>query len=47
MLRIRGSKQTSAEHLEEDGYTNVLNEEIRDDCNNNGYCDNVSMIMIS
>ena len=47
MSQIRGTSQTSAEDLEEDGYTNVLNEERREDCDDNGYCGNVSMIMIS
>jgi hypothetical protein len=39
MSQIQGTNLTSAEALEEDGYTNVLNEEMRDDCDNNGYCD--------
>ena len=47
MSLIRGTNQTSAEDLDEDGYTNVLNEEIRDNCNDNRYCDDVSMLMIS
>jgi hypothetical protein len=43
MLRIRGTNHTSADALERDGYTNILNEEMREDCDNNGYCDDVSI----
>jgi hypothetical protein len=47
MLRIQGTNLTSAEPLEEDRYTNILNEEIREDGDKNGYCDDdVSVLMI-
>ena len=47
MSQIRDTNQTSAQDLEQDGYTNVLNEEIREDCNNDGYYDDVSVLIIS
>jgi hypothetical protein len=47
MSRIQGTNITSAEALEEDGYTNVLNEETRQERDNNGHCDDVSTPMMS
>jgi hypothetical protein len=34
MLQIQGTNITSVESLEEDGYTNILNEEIREERDN-------------
>jgi hypothetical protein len=47
MLRIQDTNITSAGALKEDEYTDVLNEEIREERDNNGYCDGVSTLMIS
>ena len=46
MLRIQGTNITSAEALGEDGYTNVLNEKTRQECDNNGHCDDLSIPMM-
>jgi hypothetical protein len=48
MSQFQGTDLTSAEAIEEDRYTNVLNEEMRDECDNNGYCDDISIpLMLS
>jgi hypothetical protein len=44
MSRIRGTNLMSAEALEEDGYTNVLDNEEREECDSNGHCDDVSIL---
>jgi hypothetical protein len=47
MLQIQGTNTISVESLEEDRYTNILNEEIREERDNNGHCDDVRILMMS
>jgi hypothetical protein len=43
MSQFQGTDLTSADAIEEDGYTNVFNEKMRDKCDNNGYCEDISI----
>jgi hypothetical protein len=47
MSQFQGTDLTSADAIEEDGYigTNVVKEEMREECDNNGYCDDVSILI--
>lgn len=47
MSRIQGTDLTSVAAPEEGEYTDVMNKEMRKECDNNGYCDEVNTFMIS